>query len=259
MRARRPVPVLLALPVLLAACGSGGGAASDVAAGDPEEDAAALDDAEGDVAAPDPGQGAGTDPAPADVVQGETAPPPECNPFLDETGCATDRNCVFDDLGGISCIAKGTVPIGGECGGADLRCERGGCLNMGGTGQRCYEYCSKKLHCPKASDCTFLQGRNWGVCKLTSDVYEDLKCDLLAPACKEGQGCYRTGLADFPICAPAGTAVQGEPCDGGSDCAKGYACNGNACAKLCKPGGEPACDDGFDCDLPYAMGVNLCL
>jgi len=195
------------------------------------------------------------------VEPGADVPPtPECSPIADPSGCPEDETCVFSDLSANwHCVARGTVPIGGECGGVDRQCESGGCLNLAGAGFRCYKYCTKKLHCPKDSDCMLLSGKNFGVCKLTQDVYEDLKCDLLKQDCKEGQGCYRTNLASFPICQPAGLAVQGEPCTAYQDCARGYTCNGNACAKVCNAtGGEPGCDAGYECKLPYGLGIGLC-
>lgn len=240
------------MAVLLVACGAGAGG---VGAGDPAGDAGPEDAPAGE---PDVEGGAGDDVNPAVDTVVEATPPP-CNPVLDATGCPDGQNCVFDDIGGILCVDAGDVPIGGVCGGKDAACARGGCLNLGGAGFRCYEYCTKKLHCPPASDCTLLRGRNFGVCKLTPETYRDQRCDLLAQDCKEGQGCYLTGLVDFPICAPAGDGVQGEPCAGGGGCAKGYVCDGNRCARLCGTGErEPGCDEGYECKKPY-FDAFLCL
>ena len=163
-----------------------------------------------------------------------------CNPYT-QTGCDTGKICVFLDANTLSCLTKGTVPVGSPCGGTE-QCESGGCLSLGPGGFRCYQFCKGLTWCPKGSNCIPVSGME-KVCSLPSSAYVDLKCDLLKQDCQQvGDACYQTDLADFPICQAAGTAGAREPCTSVNECAKGLTCNGNKCFQWCGTGaGSPQC------------------
>lgn len=190
---------------------------------------------------------------------------PACNPFLEylgKSGCESNQNCIFLDSTTTKCVSRGTVPIGGQCGGADKVCEIGVCLNLGGVGFRCYRYCKGKTWCEKNQDCIPINNvpPPGGVCTLPPSVYEDIRCDLLKQDCDTDQACYVSPLAPFPVCLSAGMAQQGEPCSTNTDCAKGFACNGNACSRLCGLGaGDPGCPEPYECKQYYQADAYLCV
>jgi hypothetical protein len=247
----------LAMLAVAASCGVGGDGGTPDAADEvvPEVE----DDAEPDPVVETEDPGTTTDPAQ------ETAPA-ECNPILQasgKSGCDGDQNCIYLDASTTKCVSKGPVPVGSLCGGVDKQCEVGACLNLAGVGFRCYQYCKGKTWCEKGQDCIPVAGvpPAAGVCTLPPSAYEDARCDLLKQDCAAAdQGCYLTSIVSFGICLAAGTASQGEPCSGQTDCKEGFACNGNACAQLCGTGSsDPKCPDPYSCKQPYGLGAYLCL
>lgn len=103
-----------------------------------------------------------------------------------------------------------------------------------------------------------------------------MDCDVFGTptGCGPGEGCYPT--LDHPFgmgceqqthgsrCVRAGTAVQGEPCPGGTfDCASGFICivgaqAGSRCMRICSLDGSLSCPDGLVCAETDARGVGVC-
>jgi hypothetical protein len=119
------------------------------------------------------------------------------------------------------------------------------------------------------------------------DRYDDPGCpDVLPPPvswecdpfaalneCPPGEGCYPfvdepggTGCGQEQygtICAPVGTARQGDPCGAMGNCAAGYLCvkgaqPGTSCVKLCDPLGPNTCPSGLLCGQVDVEGIGGC-
>jgi hypothetical protein len=174
----------------------------------------------------------------------EGADVPDCDPYTN-ANCEGDTHCAFDDAGLPVCVPNGPVELGGDCEGMMNGCVEGTCLNLGGTGARCYRYCKQSSDCG-AQACIDITDVDWKVCALSSDNYE--VCDLLNPTCGEASdGCYLTGLTNSPICLAGGAGQVDDPCESGTDCKAGLACHLETCRELCNTqGGEPSCSDAFD-------------
>lgn len=96
-------------------------------------------------------------------------------------------------------------------------------------------------------------------------------CDIVAQDCSgAGEGCYWDGSA--PICAPAGSAGDGEPCEGANDCREGFLCDGGEriCRAVCCDGNHDDCplgqmclinlvnEDGTPTGLGFCQGCDGC-
>lgn len=57
-------------------------------------------------------------------------------------------------------------------------------------------------------------------------------CDVFAPACDDGQGCY-PGLGQPSECLPSGTVAVGGSCVEKNDCAPGGVCRDGKCGVIC--------------------------
>lgn len=184
-----------------------------------------------------------------------------CNPYTQDPPCPIDQTCIFDENDQIACVEKGSVPVGGECGPNDL-CEIGVCMDLGGTGARCYKFCKIQVHCGPGLQCLGIQGKPWKVCELPPDAFKDIQCSLLKQDCKSPkQGCYYTGVTKTPICVTAGNADKGQACEKPEDCKKGLVCYNKICHLLCdKNGGEPSCPENESCKHLYwgAENAGVC-
>jgi hypothetical protein len=89
--------------------------------------------------------------------------------------------------------------------------------------------------------------------------------------CMFGDGCYiSVQYPDEPcaqeiygsFCAPAGTQQQGDPCNGGPECAAGLVCVitgfGTQCVQLCPLTGPSGCPDGLTCAAIDVEGYGGC-
>jgi hypothetical protein len=100
-------------------------------------------------------------------------------------------------------------------------------------------------------------------------------CDAYAQNngdCAPGQGCYI--FVEYPAtpcsgevygteCAPAGPGMEGDPCNGSTDCAGGFTCvvsgQGDQCVELCHPSGDDECPSGDVCQPIDVLGFGGCL
>jgi hypothetical protein len=180
---------------------------------------------------------------------------PDCDPYAG-IGCAEGQHCVFDEAGRPGCVPAGPTALGGACDGGAAACADGACIDLGGTGSRCYAYCTSGGAQCNGLACLTLTGSSYKVCQLPASAFEP--CDLLAPACaKGGEACYLSGITTAPICQAAGDAADGADCKDDNECAPGLLCVTQVCRALCRVGGgEPACADAFQtCKNPYGSGV----
>lgn len=78
-------------------------------------------------------------------------------------------------------------------------------------------------------------------------------CNLITnEGCPAGQGCYfvatMAGMAATPMCLPAGTVAEGNPCPNAEDCQEGHICiledgegNPGTCREVCCGGNASTC------------------
>jgi hypothetical protein len=104
---------------------------------------------------------------------------------------------------------------------------------------------------------------------------EDFQCDPYAQGdgeCGDGEGCYI--YVNYPsvpcgqetygaVCLIQGPGVQGDPCQGATDCAAGAACvvtgSGTQCVELCPLMGPSGCPNGTVCEPIDVAGYGGCL
>jgi len=177
----------------------------------------------------------------------------DCDPVA-QTGCLAGQKCTSVDLGmgsfATGCYTAGATPVGGACssamGGSADTCAAGSfCID--GT---CSEICDTSMP-PSGCNCLqyvgiFADRTNVGVCGLI--------CDPLAQDCPDQADECVVQFYNPPLCAQAGTAVQGDACMYLNSCQIGYSCTlsddpvnptGLTCAFICDPsGGGPSCDQG---------------
>lgn len=194
-----------------------------------------------------------------DEVLCEDVSTPDCDPYAN-SNCGADQHCIFNDAGLPVCAANGPTPIGGECPGLDQACAEGTCLNLGGSGPRCYRYCKIGADCGGQS-CIGLADSPWKVCGLPSSNFET--CDLFKQDCDaDTDACYLTSLTNVPICIAEGNRGAGEACEQDNDCVGDYAChNDGTCRKICNTtqGADPRCDDVFAECISFYGNVGVCL
>jgi hypothetical protein len=195
-----------------------------------------------------------------------------CDPTY-EANCLGGRKCAFvlDDLasgsGIMSCVADGTIAVGGACVPATAIGEADDCVR----GSHCYggictSFCGGSLECLAVEACVAPSGSfSRPLCRPT--------CDPLVQDCPtagdgQPQGCYVDQL-EGPACLivrgagePAGgTCVYSDECSPGTQCT-GLGecltyCDPNGCGSDAGSGMCPECAGGLDC-TPYAPGVGLC-
>jgi hypothetical protein len=192
----------------------------------------------------------------SDDPDGRPALPPGvtgCDPFGAPT-CGAGETCTWVyNIAAPICAPAGPAAAGEPCD-ADTACAEGVCLSLDGTGSRCMALCRDAADCAGEA-CLDLEDAEFSICRL-ADLYR--ACDLLAPACGEGEGCYQVTGEASPICAGAGSVAVGAACTYANDCLAGDACiqlvtdgqaGEGACRDLCDPAGTalPACPDGTTC------------
>lgn len=181
-----------------------------------------------------------------------------CNAILQE-GCAEGENCRYggDKDTKATCFPAGEKLYGQECAGVGA-CAEGMCMDLNGTGSRCYRFCKTEIHCqgevapegkPYTGACSKLSNASYMVCELSVE-YDT--CDLLAPSCPDGKGCYVIAGQYSPVCLPAGTAALGGSCDAPNSCAGGLVCINKVCHALCdKTDDAWPCGDFVPCSSHY--------
>jgi hypothetical protein len=88
---------------------------------------------------------------------------------------------------------------------------------------------------------------------------EPMDCNYQSQTgCGDTQSCVPTVLDGEVVsaCFEAGTKQLGDACEFADDCAKGQACAGGHCRKLCCAGDWTACDEGESCYRPYDFLVD---
>ncbi len=181
-----------------------------------------------------------------------------CNAILQE-GCGEGENCRYgsDKDTKATCFPAGKKLYGQQCAGVG-DCAEGMCMDLNGTGSRCYRFCKTEIHCqgevapegkPYTGACSKLSNASYMVCEL--DVEYDT-CDLLNPTCPDGKGCYVIAGQYSPVCLPAGAATEGESCDAPNACAGGLVCINKVCHALCdKTDDSWPCGDFVPCSNHY--------
>jgi len=180
----------------------------------------------------------------------ETSSTP-CDPIL-QTGCEAGANCTFIGAETVAtCVPAGPVPANNACSPED-RCQRGVCLSINQTGNRCYQVCGEDTDCGAgtANECITLSSTPYSVCKIPG-LYT--QCNLLTQNCTDvTKACYAVAGEAEPICLLAGTGATGSECASAGTCVKGQACVNSVCRALCDPdvaascGATATCRDFFD-------------
>jgi len=183
---------------------------------------------------------------------------PDCDPYT-VTGCAEGQHCIFDSEGRPTCQANGPTALGGACDMGAAACAEGACIDLSGTGSRCYRYCkSGGVECGGLG-CLSLTSSSYKVCQLPASAFEP--CDPLAPACaKANEACYLSGITTAPICQAAGDIAEGDACKDDNSCARGLLCVNQACRGVCRVGGgAPDCADAFAICQQVAGSIGVCV
>lgn len=182
-----------------------------------------------------------------DTRPGDTANTTPCDPIL-QSGCEAGQNCTY--VGAettASCVAAGPVPANAECS-PEERCQRGVCMSINQTANRCYQVCAEDTDCGAgtANVCLTLTGAPFEVCKIPG-IYEE--CNLLTQDCADaGKACYAVAGEDEPICLAEGMGAPGSECATAGACVKGHACVNDVCRPLCDPDLADACGDNATCN-----------
>jgi len=174
-----------------------------------------------------------------------------CDPIL-QSGCDAGENCTYIGAETVAtCVAAGPVPANNVCSAED-RCQRGVCLSINQTGNRCYQVCGENTDCGAGTtnECITLTSTPFSVCKIPG-LYD--QCNLLAQDCTDAtKACYAVANEDEPICLLAGSGAPGSECTSAGSCVKGQACVNSVCRSLCDPdvatscGATATCRDFFD-------------
>jgi len=180
----------------------------------------------------------------------ETSSTP-CDPIL-QSGCEAGENCTFIGAETVAtCVPAGPVPANNVCSSED-RCQRGVCLSINQTGNRCYQVCAENTDCGAgtANECISLSSTPFSVCKIPG-LYT--QCNLLTQDCADTtKACYAVAGEAEPICLATGTSAPGAECASAAACVKGQACVNDVCRTLCDPdlagscGANATCRDFFD-------------
>jgi hypothetical protein len=168
-----------------------------------------------------------------------------CAPFAATPDCPAGQTCTWvGDVPAPICAPAGDAAPGEACGESSL-CAEGVCLALNDEPSRCFSLCRDAADCGEEA-CLTLEGASFRVCGLP-DLYP--ACDLLAPACAEGRGCFIVQGEEAPVCVPAGEVAVGAACEFANSCLAGDACVNGSCRDLCDPAGAalPACPDATSC------------
>lgn len=182
---------------------------------------------------------------------------PTCNPVSD-TGCPDDETCTWvPSAADPVCVRRGPVPLEGVCS-TTAGCERGVCLSLNASVERCYATCELDTDCGDRGTCLTLTASPFNVCRI-GGVYD--VCDLLeqdcAPRRDTDRGCYVVPNEATPVCLPAGKLDADAECEGPTACRSGYACVDDVCVPWCDADTANTCGALFQC-RPYAYGAGVC-
>ena len=194
-----------------------------------------------------------------------------CDPSLQD--CEEGEKCSFvREDGGTrrACVPAGPVEEGQPCharDGADT-CAMGLFCTAtdsadGGVSFRCARFCRSDEACADTEAChRVLRFPGSTELALVCGVSE-APCNLLAPECAEGQGCYPAG--GDARCARAGTYTLGAICEFANQCQPGATCAGTEgkarqCRALCSLApGESVCEVGRCQPLPGDEVAGACV
>ncbi len=200
--------------------------------------------------------GGGRDPS--DVSDTDTSEP-VCNPVSD-TGCPDDETCSWlPSSANPVCVRRGPVPLEDLCSTTE-GCERGVCLSLNASAERCYAICERDADCGVRGTCLTLTGSPFPfkVCRIEG-VYD--VCDLLEQDCEPSRdtdrGCYVVPSEATPVCLPAGDLEPDDVCASLTDCRPSYTCNNDVCAALCDTTATAPCGPLHLC-RPFAHGAGVC-
>jgi hypothetical protein len=191
------------------------------------------------------------DAAPA-LPEGVTA----CAPFAETSDCPAGETCTWvGDVPAPICAPAGDAAIGEACGDQTL-CAEGVCLALNGSASRCFALCRDAADCG-AEGCLDLDGAAFRICDQPG---LNPACDLLAPTCAAGSGCFIVAGEETPVCVPAGDVAPGGACEYANSCLVGDACINGSCRDLCDPAGAalPACADGATCTAIPETNAGFC-
>lgn len=190
----------------------------------------------------------------------------DCTPGLvacdiTEATCATGESC-YPTASGDWCLPTGTATEGSVCALVN-DCEAGlGCVSVptDPVDTHCRTLCDADfgVACGGGDACIELtEMSEMGACLLDT-------CDLFAPTCPPGAGCYPTS-AYGNICWFAGTSLPGAICTALTECVAGSVCaslNGGplACFEMCDDVSSPVCSAGTVCtDQPGIPAYDACI
>jgi hypothetical protein len=196
------------------------------------------------------------------VIDMDSSAPEDSGPGPE---CTVDRDC--DD--GLEC--NGTeLCAGGSCAsGRPITCDDDvACTN---------DYCDEPGICrASADDSACADGEFCDLVDGCAPGCPDSPCRLVGPqcGCRGGDACYLAGTAGR-VCAPPGTAAEGDSCSSPADCAAGTQCINissdspavYACARFCDEdsdcvGAGSACEltlsDGGGGSLPARLCTRSC-
>jgi hypothetical protein len=186
----------------------------------------------------------------AGPVDTATADAPTCA-LSPSAGCGAGETCDLDPQdylrGGTRCRPAGDATEADECRGND--CAAGYTCMRGGDGFSCVAFCRDDGDCVgDGSRCalqvTFDDGQNPNAPVPGGSVCSQACDPLGARGCPPDWACRVARDAQpYTFCQTAGKQAQGGPCAGEVDCAAGFVCVGDACARLCEVTTAGACAD----------------
>jgi hypothetical protein len=162
-----------------------------------------------------------------------------------------------DQAGPPSSGTGGKGGSGGHAGAgvAGMAAGRGGSAGTGGTGDVPYN----DPGCPDAAAPSPV---------VECNVFDAVSACGTGLACKPdiehpfGSGCDQQVIN--MRCVPAGSGLQGDPCDGGmATCGDGFLCvigasHGPRCLRMCPLDGSTPCPSGYICGPTDADGIGVC-
>ena len=156
-----------------------------------------------------------------------------------ETDCSSGQGCYLVSDSSTNCLPAGDGTEGSVCEHANGCLPGLACVVSGDSANGlCQRICCEgdSSQCGSGSYCLEFSSRTdgAGACSIS--------CDPLAgTGCPAGYACqvYTMGVD----CGPAGTGVQGSPCNNSSDCAAGFACLDADGAGECLAYCDGTCDD----------------
>jgi hypothetical protein len=199
-------------------------------------------------------------------------PPPTACDFFLSCGCnvAAGEKCSIDSNNSMrACFQAGDKAPGATCG-DETECQAGSLCALfgGGNAMRCMQYCDPAHTCPSTpvAQACYIPVFNVVDARVCGQV-----CDLRGQDCElADQACYPASAVstmEKGICARAAARVDGDPCDQGNDCAKGFTCISNpaptpgaTCHRMCsRDGSAPVCTVGTCKPLEGHTLTGICL